>query len=1259
MKDYILIVLLIFQSSGSYSQKESIAFTRLSAQNGLSNTWVRCVYQDDTGFMWFGTADGLNRYDGYDFKIFRPTDANHKSLGDIHINAILKKNDQELWICTDMGVYTFNFLTQESFYNLMLDKISVLCVHEDIDKRVWFGTSKGLFSYNPADSSMTSYLADVEESSGLSINYINTLFEDSESNLWIGTKNGLNLFDKKTGSVSAIQDVKVSKSLSGTDLMSICEDHNNRLWLGTMQDGLFVLMKDKTGKMLFKKVMEGNIVCLKVDYQNNLWIGSGSDKGLGKIELNDFLPEKEVLITQYQHDPADFASISDNSISCFYEDKLKDFWIGNADAGINFFSKREKKFNIVRENSLEKNTISNGLVNVFYEEDNYLWIGTEGGLDRLDKNNGNYTHYRHESNDPHSLGSNTIFAILKDSRGNLWVGTWSGGLNLFNYETETFKQFLAGKNAGTISSNNVISILEDSRGNLWIGTQGGGLNRYNYENNTFTRYIHDAHKPQSLYHASVNKILETSSGKLYISTYFSLDLYDYNNDYFTHYIYNKSNSSTGSKIISIYEDSRKNIWVPTNQGLELFNETNGVFEPYFSDSSLSNNVVQGLLEDAHGNLWTSTNNGIYKIIQGIQLPANPVFHNFSSIDGLSDDEFTKRATYRNKSGVMYFGSSKGFTYFHPDSISLNTVAPQIVLTEFLLLHSQPNDNNKYKSIPDNINVIDKLDLSYKNPDFIIRFASLNYLHTDKNRYQYKLEGYDKNWIDAGAERTATYTNIQPGKYTFIVKGTNNDGIWCESPKMLNIIIHPPWWGTILFKIILLVVALLLVLTFYLIRVSFLKRQNYFLEQKVIKRTNDISEMNMLLKEKQEEIITQNNELEKHRNHLEQLIEERTSELVKAKINAEESDRLKSSFLANISHEIRTPMNAIYGFSSLLNDVSLEADEKAQFLSIINTNCESLLGLIDDLLDISMIEANILRIKKGKLDVDIVLNELEEKFQHKNTKKIEIEFVNRAENFHLQIFNDEVRFVQIFTNLLNNAIKYTEIGQVKFGYEVYEDLVRFYVSDTGIGIDSSQIDRVFKQFYKIETDKQKQYRGTGIGLTISKKLVKLMGGEIWVESIVNQGSVFYFSLPYIKENDSMMKQELSENRKITWLNGITILIAEDDPTNFRLLNAMLKPSGGNIYWAQDGQEAVSFIKNKPVDEKCIVLMDIKMPVLNGYEATKQIKLIDEKIPVIAITAYAQLADKEKIMSSNFNGYIAKPFNLETLSSVLSKFASKNG
>jgi signal transduction histidine kinase/ligand-binding sensor domain-containing protein/CheY-like chemotaxis protein len=1252
MKLFIVNLFLLLHLSAAFSQVDKPNFKRFSTKEGLSNNWVRCIYQDNKGFLWFGTADGLNRYDGYGFKVFRLINDDKTSLGDIHINAILEKNNHQLWVCTDMGVYTFDLESEKGFTNPLLKPLSVICAIIDTHKNTWFGTSNGLFRYNPADSSITSFTHKNDNSNSLSSDYINTLFLDSEGNVWAGTKKGLNFFNSNTQTFASYSANGMQGSISGNDVMGICEDKFKRLWVGTSQDGVNLVKKSSDRVLYFHQVLDGYIMNLISDFENNIWIARGSGGGLVKIALGNSLDNSTINPVIYHTDPTNPKSISDNSIYSIFEDKAKDIWIGTFGGGVNYFSKREKKFFSISFDYSAKSSLFNNLVNAICDDEKYLWIGTEAGLDRYDKTEKTFKHFSYNERDKTSMSVNPVYSLLRDSKDNLWVGTWAGGLNLYNNKTQTFKHFQPDEKEGSISNGNIFSIFEDSKRNLWIGTIGGGLNRYNYKTSKFEHFLKNESDTGSLYYNFVNCILESKTGRLYISTYFSLEIFDYETGKFTHCLFNKKISDNAGQIISIFQDSKNHIWIASNKGLSIFDESEMKFNDYDIEG-MPDNTIQAILEDNHHNIWISTNNGLVQIIQGALLPKDPVIRNYSVTDGLPGNEFKKRSAIKNSSGILYFGSANGVVYFNPDSIEYNTIAPPVVLTGFQLLSLQKDDNLKFKSILQNINSVELIDLPYNNSNFIIWFSSLNFLNSENNKFLYKLEGYDDNWIDAGTRHSATYTNLKPGSYNFQVKGSNNDGVWCNEPAKLEIIIHPPWWGTLLFRIFMVLVIIITLISIHFIRLSILKGQNTLLEKKVKDRTNDLTEMNTLLEERQEEITIQNDELERHRSHLEQLVEERTVELVSAKIKAEESDRLKSSFLANMSHEIRTPMNAIYGFSGLLNADDLSKEDKSQYINIINENCESLLVLIDDILDISRIEVDHLVFTNEKYIVDDVLVNLESFFKHNNNKQLTIEFFNKNSDHKLILNNDKVRFRQVFTNLFNNAYKFTDTGYIRFGYEVIKDYVRFYVSDTGIGIESSEMERIFNHFYKIENSFERLYAGTGLGLAISKKLIEMMGGEIWVESTVGKGSIFYFTLPSSTDNASGQEKENKIEQKKRNLQYITILVAEDTPTNYELVRSMLKPFGAEIVWVQNGLEAVEFVRYHAEIENCIILMDIKMPLLDGYEAMKQIKVINNKIPIIAVTAYAQKDDKEKMLSSGFDDYLAKPIKIELLINTLVK------
>jgi signal transduction histidine kinase/ligand-binding sensor domain-containing protein len=836
--------------------------------------------------------------------------------------------------------------------------------------------------------------------------------------------------------------------------------------------------------------------------------------GITIIDLKDF-DNNKLSVEYIKNDPLDNHSLGDNSVYNIFQDRNNDLWISTFGGGVNFYSERAKQFHIVSEKYGTDQSIKNNLVNAFFEEENYLWIGTEAGLDRLNKKTGKFKHYRYISDNPRSLASNAVYAILKDSKGNLWVGTYSGGLHRYNYQTDDFTRYVPDGLPGELGSSSVFSICEDSFGNLWIGTDIGGLNKFNYSTGRFTNYTYNEKIQGSLSGRSMSHVYQTSKGELFISLYSKFDKYNYETDQFD---FNQpKEEGTGNpgfvgNIQSIFDDSRKNIWITSTSGLRLLNKDRKTYKTYSSKDGLPDNTIQGILEDNKGNLWISTNKGISRFINGIYLPEKPVFQNFTLLDGLPTNDFKRNAAYKNKDGILYFGSPQGYVYFNPDSILLNNKIPEIVLTQFLLLETSPNANSKFKEISKNVNMTNHLDLRFPNTDFSISFAALNYLNPVKNQYKYKLEGYDTEWIDAGNNTSATYTNLIEGRYVFKVMGSNNDGLWNPVPREISIDIYPPWWRSTPFKLFVILFFILIVAILIITRFTILNKDKKLLEAIIDRRTNDLSKLNSLLEIKQSVILEQNDELSNHRNNLEILVEERTKQLASARSKAEESDRLKSAFLANMSHEIRTPMNAIVGFSNLLVNNELSQEKREKYSELVKNNSKLLFVLINDIIDISIIEANQLVLAKGRFNVNTILKELFSYFEFENKNKLEFIYLNQNDPEDLFLHNDSIRFRQVMVNLLSNAFKYTDKGKIEYGFEVKEKSVRFYIADTGSGIEVADHEKVFDNFYKSMKDKMKLYRGTGIGLAICKRLVAQMGGEIRVDSTINVGSVFSFTLP---------------------------------------------------------------------------------------------------------------------------------------------------
>jgi len=590
----------------------------------------------------------------------------------------------------------------------------------------------------------------------------------------------------------------------------------------------------------------------------------------------------------------------------------------------------------------------------------------------------------------------------------------------------------------------------------------------------------------------------------------------------------------------------------------------------------------------------------------------------------------------------------------------------LVFTEFLISNKVVKPGDKSKILDSAINLTKEITLTHKHPTFSVKYAVLSFLNPENIRYAYKLDGFDENWNYVGNQRQATYTNISPGKYVLKVMNVTRGNPEENDFISLNIRILPPWWKTLLFKISFILTLTFFIIALFLSRVNRLKNQKFVLEREVNKRTqelinsnnkliekqNELSDTNKKLEETQDEIIAQNDELARHRNNLENMVSERTHELELAMKKAEESDKLKSAFLANLSHEIRTPMNAIVGFASFLDSEEINIDDRRNCIETINNNCETLTVLINDIIDISLIESNQVKINSIQFHVDAILSELHNTYEFKKNKNIDLIFENQNNKSPLIISNDPVRFKQVFSNLISNALKYTEKGHIQFGYQVMNDYIKFYVSDTGIGISQTDYNKIFNQFHKIENPENKLYRGIGIGLSICKSLIELMGGEIWLDSKLHEGTTFYFKLPHHNSSITEPRQPGTKDlHNRPDLTGIRILIAENEPDNFLLLQKILSSTNAEITWAKNGLEAVEKVEAMNNLNDFLILMDIKMPIMDGIEATKIISERHNQVPIIAVTAYANENDKAIILQNNFSGYVTKPINISYLIDII--------
>lgn len=814
-----------------------LRFDHISIEQGLSQSSVRVIFQDSRGFMWFGTEDGLNRYDGYTFKTYKPDPDVPNSLSDRWITSILEDTDGYLWIGTRLGgLNRFDPRTQD-FKRYLHDDINPLSLSDnhvnvlylDRNDNLWVGTHNGLDLFDRTSNTFTHYMYDPAKQEGISGKSITALFQDSRGRFWIGTSaGGLNRFDPQNKTFAPYQsNPKIQNTLSDDYVTAIVEGNSNTLWIGTA-NGLNKFQPDSgTFERFFhnennrQSLASNTITALHVDSTGNLWIGTND--GL------DRLSKAGKRFIHYQNDPTYARSLSTDDIISIHEDRGGVLWFGTYGGGVNKYDRQRDKFAYYRHDPDDSNSLSaNMIMPIYVDSEGYAWIGTlDDGLDRFTRSTNQVIHYRNNPARPSSIISNEINSIYEDLDGVLWIGT-RNGLDYFDRNSFDFKHYQRDPgNPASLSSNRIYKVYVDSRNNVWVGT-AAGLDRLDRATGTFIHYSPQVENPKSLSGTYVNSILEDSSGNLWVGTIDSgLNKFNPETGEFTRYRYNSKDKSSISNdsIQSIHEDAKGRLWIGTGGGgLNQYHPEKDSFTYYLEKDGLPNGVVYGILEDASGNLWMSTNFGISRFD-----PENKTFLNFDEGDGLQSNEFNSNAYAKGRGGEFYFGGINGLTIFHPLSITNNTYVPQVTLTSL-------TQDDQSIIVNSGVETTQNVTLKYPQNSFEFEFAALSYNQPNKNEYAYMLEGFDSNWHFIEKKRNGRYTNLPGGEYTLLLKGTNSDGVWSTVPARINVKVIPPFWQTTWFKIVLSMAMVTVIAVGVRLRTRAIQDRNRELERLVQERT---------------------------------------------------------------------------------------------------------------------------------------------------------------------------------------------------------------------------------------------------------------------------------------------------------------------------------------------------------------------------------------------------------------------------------------
>ncbi len=1156
-------------------------FDKITQADGLSSNHILCIHQEKAGWLWVGTSLGLNRYDGYHFKVYKSDLDGLGTLKGELVRCIFEDKQSRIWIGTEHGgLNLFNRdLEQFSHFNFADSSVdslfSVNSIISDNQNRIWIGADEGVAFLDENYQLQKLNLPSWKEAGKPGVTRI---LLDNKGNLWFGTVSGLFVYDFKTKKDSRLPLPDTDRSYD--EINSLYYDTDHILWIGTYNDGVFtadpVTQTIQKFNSWIRFSRSETIRSIVEDHQGIMWFGTrGGLVAYDKVAKN---------FSTFLRDEDESLSLSLNSILSLCVDSKGDLWIGTR-GGINYRNNDKQAFRHLKASKNDTRFLNNAEVYCFFIHGDDLLIGTESGGVNIYNTE---THRFQYITTKNGLSGDCIKSFVQDG-SEILVGTYKGGITVIDADTYRVKTVLRHQknNPSSLNHDVVWGLLKDSHGNIWVVTNKG-VQLYDGKTKTFES------KDELFSGTSCNWIKEDAEGDLWMGGGNSLLIY---------------NPKSG-KIIRHNERTRDFIraannryWVATRgHGLALYEKEKGAVKYYTEADGLCNNTLQSLIRDKTGNVWISTLNGLSCFNE-----KTSEFINFDASDGLQDNQFNYGAAIQNKQRQLIYGGINGINIFNPEDVRMNFYIPQVVLTE-LRVFNQPVTIGSI--IKKSISVADKIVLNHKQNVFSIEFAALSFANSSKNMYKYKMEGFDKDWIQSGFSNSATYTNLDPGKYTFKLKGSNSNGVWSEKETSIEIMIKPPFWKTWWFELIMAMVVICFLVylgNFYLKRVR-LKNELVFEKTKARK--------------------------------------------------LHEIEAMKLRFFTNISHEIRTPLTLILGpLNQVIEQGSVDGESKGK-LQLVKRNADQLLKLINQLLDFRKLEAGKHTIHYEKADIMLFVRSILESFQAMALDK----GVNLTLNTGMESFIgwfDGDKLQKILNNLLSNALKFTDAGGlVEVIFNATDNpasdvagKTSFYsisVRDSGKGIPAKNIGKIFERFE--QASNTKDYTGSGIGLSITREFVKLMGGDIEVESAEGSGSTFVVRLPVLSdaEVDVETKDPVLEKagENIATEGGENIVLIVEDNADVREYTASIFRSEYKILEAVNGREGFEMAVQHIPD---IIISDLLMPEMNGDAFCKKIKKEERTshIPFILLTAVTSRESEKEALKIGADDYITKPFDINIL------------
>ncbi len=1193
-----LCILINIILIGIQTHAIDLNFKHYRVEDGLSSNSVHTIIQDSQGFIWIGTEDGINRFDGYEFRHFRNIPRDTTSIINNYVYVLYADSKDRVWAGTEEGICIYNlhtnkfnpFTTTTSEGLQIKDRIRQIISGGNDD--IWISTYRqGVFCYDHKTQELKNYFYEDRVRQKKELLTTNCIYKDSQGTLWASVNDGQYIIYKFNPTKDVFEpafpwaDPRMLRQLSSH---AILEDSFGVIWLGTWNNGLFAL--DKKGNLKGHYLHTANVdkilhIHSITEYEPGKLL-IGSNDGLTSLIGSPSMGYKREV---HLREPV----LSNCFVYPIYKDREGGLWIGTYYGGINYASPNRNYFTGYVYNKYE-NSVSGSVISAFCEDaDGNLWIGTDdGGLNYFNTKTEHFTAYTPDKI-KNSISYHNIHALCLDGN-DLWIGTYSGGLNVMNLTTHRFRYYYSNPaDSTTLDSDNIYSLFKDSEGDIWVGTMSG-INLYNRYTDSFRRMIA---------HDKITSDILQRGDEIWFAT-IGEGLYCYNQltTQWKHYTFDAHNLSSliSNSVISLCLDGQDRLWIGTNSGLCYFvPETEAFIKT--SASFRSDAICNIFCEGEH--LWLTTTRGLIDYD-----PRTERHRLFTKGDGLTSEQFTTKSGIQTSSGKIYVGTTNGFNAFYPKQLVTNHHIPQIAITDFQLFN-QSVRLDEYLQQDEKGQM--QITLPYNKNAFGFDYTALSFYAPEKNEYAFCLVGFDKKWNQVDKKRKATYTNIPPGVYYFKVKASNNDGLWNEEGVSIKIIITPPFWLTNWFIIIYFVLVVLALIGIYLYIKRYTERKN-------------------------------NAKIEKIKN-------EQEKEAYDSKIN----------FFTSIAHEIRTPVSLIIGpLEQIIAKASLLPEKIREELTIIDRNSQRLLTLVNQLLDFRKIEQGTIQLTFSEQNIHELLLGVFDRFKPYVESK-NIRFVYTCDNKDLVALVDAENLTKVVSNLLNNASKFTkDYMELALHSQNLTGQFEICVTDNGIGIPKDQQDNIFKPFFQVQGSKQQ--RGTGLGLHLVKSIVDGCQGSIEIESDLGQGTKFSVFLPldetfgqasttetdgkvyweeYLNE-DKPVDNEEPENRELQ-----NLLIVED---NIEMID-FLKKNFSHKFRVIQAENGVEGLKMLEKNEIALIISDIMMPEMDGITFCNIVKnnFLWSHIPLILLTAKTNMASRIEALNIGADAYLEKPFSLAHL------------